>query len=269
LWRNPPDNQLVSDRFLQILLEEGLIAPNAISVDKPIIHLLEAEKAQAQQTFRAASRPLVFLIPDSAMPIKRWSKENFVTVGKALQQQYNATIVVPVGDDEDFARHMTQAIGERTQILQRGTLRQLAAGLAHADLAIAVDTGPARIAAALNVPTITLFGPSWSGRYGQSAPNINLQGYPDCPERVIRNFTEQRCWYSGVCPFDWNSCTEEISAEQVLEAAAKFLNRNIEAFSPLSSLGEGTGVRASLPFSKERQHLSNEWKMPVTSWLCA
>ncbi|MBE9167012.1 glycosyltransferase family 9 protein [Pleurocapsales cyanobacterium LEGE 06147] len=253
LWRNPPEERLVSDRFLQILLEEGLIAPNAISKGEPIVHLLEAEKAQAQQLFEAAYRPLVFLIPDSAMPIKRWSKENFVTVGKALQQQYNATIVVPVGDDEDFARQMAQAIGGAARLWRRGTLRELAAGLAHADLAIAVDTGPARIAAALNVPTITLFGPSWHGRYGQSAPNINLQGYPDCLERVISNFTEQRCWYSGVCPFNWNSCTEGISAEQVLEAAALSLCQE-----------ENNGLRQTWGI-KDSPHLilgekANEWQ---------
>lgn len=225
LWRNPPDDWLVSDRFLQILLEEGLITPSAILNSQPLIHLLEAEKAQAKQIFAAAYRPLIFLIPNAGMPIKCWSKENFVTVGKALQQKYNATIVVPVSDSEDEAQQITQEIGGTVQIWQRGTLRELAAGLAYADLAIAVDTGPARIAAALNVPTITVFGPSWNERYGQPPPHINLQGYPNCPERVIRNFTEQSCWYSGVCPFDWNTCTEEISPQQVLTAAAKFLDQ--------------------------------------------
>lgn len=250
LWRNPPDHQLVSDRFVQILLEEELIAPNAILNPQPLIHLLEAEKARAKQIFEAAYRPLVFLISDAGMAIKRWSKENFVKVGKALQQQYNATIVVPVGESEDFTQQMTEEIGGTARIWQRGTLRELAAGLAYADLAIAVDTGLAHIAAALNVPTITLFGPSWNGRYGRRAPHINLQGYPDCPERVIRNFTEQSCWYSGVCPFDWNTCTQEISSQQVLAAAAKCLNREWEENCPPMN-------HPLLPtFSRE----ANEWQ---------
>lgn len=224
LWRNPPDNQLVSDRFLQILLEEGLIASSTTFLNnQPLIHLLEAEKAEAKQVYGAAYRPVVFLISDTGMPIKRWSKENFVKVGKALQQQYNATIVIPVSDNQDFAQQLVQEIGGTAQVWQRGTLRELVAGLIYADLAIAVDTGPARIAAALNVPTITLFGSSWSDRYGQPSPHINLQGYPQCPERVLRNFTEQSCWYSGVCPFEWSNCTEAVSAQQVLIEAAKLL----------------------------------------------
>ncbi|AFY87699.1 glycosyltransferase family 9 protein [Chroococcidiopsis thermalis] len=292
LWRNPPDNQLISDRFCQILYEEGLIATaglrhgrspqpplkrgaigssqpdssggaekrlsppllkGAIGSSQPdssggaekrlsppflrgvggdLIHLLESEIATARQTFGAAYRPLVFLIPDSAMPIKRWSTQNFITVGKALQQKYNATIIVAGGDDEEMARQIKAEIDKTARIWQRGTLRELAAGISQADLAIAVDTGPAHIAAALNVPTITLFGPAWHERYGQPAPHINLQGYPECSERVIRNFTEQSCWYSGVCPFDWHSCTEDISVASVLAAAAKFLDRQEELDDP-------------------------------------
>ncbi|MGL5922971.1 glycosyltransferase family 9 protein, partial [Chroococcidiopsis sp.] len=283
LWRNPPDNQFISDRFCQILFEAGLIAtarlrhgrspqpplkrgaigsshassggaekrlsppllkgaiesshpdssgraekrlspPFLRGVEEDLIHLLESEIATARQTFGAAYRPLVFLMPDSAMPIKRWSTQNFVTVGKALQQKYNATIIVAGGDDEEMARQVRAEIGKTARIWQRGTLRELAAGLFQADLAIAVDTGLAHIAAALNVPTITIFGPAWHRRYGQPAPHINLQGYSECSERVIRNFTEQSCWYSGVCPFDWHSCTEDISVGSVLAAAAKFLD---------------------------------------------
>ncbi|PSM47832.1 glycosyltransferase family 9 protein [Chroococcidiopsis sp. CCALA 051] len=284
LWRNPPDNQLISDRFCQVLYEEGLIAtaglrhgrsplaplnkggtpplvpheqemPLLASLEETpllvpheqetpllaplfkggwgdLIHLLESEIATARQTFGAAYRPLVFLIPDSAMPIKRWSTQNFITVGKALQQKYNATIIVAGGDDEEMARQIKAEIDKTARIWQRGTLRELAAGISQADLAIAVDTGPAHIAAALNVPTITLFGPAWHERYGQPAPHINLQGYPECSERVIRNFTEQSCWYSGVCPFDWHSCTEDISVASVLAAAAKFLDRQEELDDP-------------------------------------
>jgi len=264
LWRNPPDNQLIGDRFCQILFEEGLITASPTTSNSTtarlhhrrspltplmkgetppltplaqgswgiLIHLLEAEITAARQTFGAADRPLVFLIPDSAMPIKRWSTQNFVAVGKALQQQYRATIVVAGGDDEDLVRQIVVEIGGTARIWQRGTLRQLAAGLSQADLAIAVDTGPAHITAALNVPTVTLFGPAWHGRYGQPAPHVNLQGYPECPERVIRNFTEQSCWYSGVCPFDWRSCTEDISIESVLVAAAKFLDRQEHPVDP-------------------------------------
>jgi ADP-heptose:LPS heptosyltransferase len=219
LWRSPPPNQLVSDRFLQLLVADGVISPDAIQPHESLIYLTVTERAIAQQAFGAAYRPLIFLLPDAGMAIKRWSDQRFIELGKALQQQHNATIAVAVGSDLQQARSIVAEIGGSAMLWQRGSLRQLAAALGQADLAIAADTGAARIAAALNVPTITLFGPSWSGRYGQPVPHVNLQGFPTCPERNIANFTEQACWYSGNCPFDWHTCLDDIAVETVVEAA--------------------------------------------------
>jgi ADP-heptose:LPS heptosyltransferase len=222
LWRDPPDHQRVGDRFLNILIEEGVIAANAMRLDQPLLHLTAAEHESAHQALGAAYRPLIVLCPDAGMPVKRWSTANFVQLGRALQQRYGATILIPVGADQEQAEQIAQQIGGTAQIWQRGSLRQLAAVMSEADLVIASDTGPARIAAALNVPTVTLFGPSWHGRYGQPFPHINLQGYPECPERNIQNFTEQRCWYSGVCPFDqWDSCMQAIAPAEVLAAVER------------------------------------------------
>ncbi len=222
LWRQPPPDQQLSDRFLQILLAEGLIEASAISA--PHLHLATVEQRRAQEAFDNLPRPLVFLCPDAGMRIKHWSPANFVTLGKTLQQWYGATVIVPVGSDFEQAAGIVDEIGSGAQILPRGKLRDLAAAIACADLMVAADTGPARIAAALNVPTVTLFGPSWHGRYGQPLPHINLQGYPECPERNISNFTEQRCWY-GVCPLEknWQTCVEAISPAEVLAAVKPLL----------------------------------------------
>ncbi|HEY9738273.1 MAG TPA: hypothetical protein V6D06_18400, partial [Trichocoleus sp.] len=46
LWRNPPGNQLVCDRFLQILLEEALITEAAALYRHPEIHLTQAERVE-------------------------------------------------------------------------------------------------------------------------------------------------------------------------------------------------------------------------------
>ena len=235
LWRSPPSNQRVGDRFLQILLEEGLIAPEVVLLKEPLIKFAEAEKTKAEQALGAAYRPLIFLIPDAGMPIKRWRTENWIELGKKLQHQYGGTIVVPVGGDRSSVEQIVQELGSTARIWQRGSIRELAAVIAKADLVVAADTGLAHIAAALTIPTITLFGPSWHERYGQPQPHVNLQGFPECPERNINNFTQQSCWYSGVCPFDWNTCTEAISPEEVFASAVKLLDGGQEEMNRLNT----------------------------------
>lgn len=221
LWRSPPPDQRVGDRFGEILLAEGVIQQGTFM--SPQLHLTAAEIDRAQQKLQNLNRPFIVLILDAGMTIKCWSTDCFIIVGQTLQKQYHATIVIPVGADREQAMQVVNQIGGNVMIWERGTLRELAAMLAIADLTIAADTGPARIAAALGTPTITLFGPSWSDRYGQPSPHINLQGYPNCPERNIGNFTLQPCWYSGVCPYDWRTCLEDISTAEVLRSAAKLL----------------------------------------------
>ncbi|GAB4372175.1 MAG: hypothetical protein Kow00121_14270 [Elainellaceae cyanobacterium] len=222
LWRNPPPDQLVSDRFLHILHDEGLIGDAAAQLRHPQIYLTNTERSHAQTQLGAAYRPLICLYPDAGMGIKRWSIDRFVTLGRSLQQKYSATIIVPEGSNSSDVRVILDAL-EHARSWSRGSLRELAALFTQVDCLIAADTGPARIAAAIGVPTITLFGPSWHGRYGQPAPHINLQGVPDCPERNIANFTEQACWYSGDCPFEWDTCVDMISPETVLAEVDRVL----------------------------------------------
>ncbi|MBV9454070.1 MAG: glycosyltransferase family 9 protein [Rubrobacter sp.] len=224
LWQTPPPDERVGERFVRLLLVEGLIEAWAIA--PPQLHLTPKERSVTAGWLLDARRPLVFLCPDAGMEVKRWPEENWSALGRALGSNYGAGIVVPVGSDPEQAARVVRLIGERARAWPRGTLRKLAAALSCADLALGADTGPVRIAAALGVPTITLFGPSWHGRYGQPLPHVNLQGHSRCPQRVVSDFTQQPCWYQGTCTLEersWRSCLEDISVEDVLDASIPLL----------------------------------------------
>lgn len=191
LWRSPPEDERVGDRFLQILRRENLISRGSIA---PIeLHLTAAERSGAKSALGFCSRPLVFLCPDAGMQIKRWKRANFVALGQTLQEGYGATVIVLVGSDLEQAAGIVGEIGNKARIWPRG--------------------------------------------------------YPECPERIIGNFTEQRCWYSGVCPLEqsWHTCMEAILPSEVLAAAAPFLENMSQEKTPLS------------PHSPIPQPLSDEW----------
>jgi ADP-heptose:LPS heptosyltransferase len=229
LWRSPPRDERVGERFLRILLDEGLIEPEAIS--SPRLHLAPEERSAVAERLVGPRRPLAFLLPDAGMEVKRWPEERWGALGRALRDRWGADIVVPVGSDPEQASRVARLVGGQARVWPRGTLRELAAALSFADLAVGADTGPVRIAGALGVPTVTLFGPSWHGRYGQPPPHKNLQGYPGCPQRLVSDFTQQPCWYAGVCTLEdhrWRSCLEDIPVEDVLAAAVPLLENRPE-----------------------------------------
>lgn len=224
LWRHPPSGQLIEERFLEILGQEGLIQPWALGM-KPRLSIDASDRMWAASLFPRPKRRAL-LHPHAGMPIKAWPRERLIGLGRALHHELGLQLVIPqgTGSEAQAAHGIARALGPDTFILPTGTLSQFAAAATHADLVIGADTGPLRIAAAVGALTITLFGPSWHGRYGQRPPNVNLQGFPECPQRVAADFTRQPCWYAGVCPLGrWRSCTEDISAGDVLLAAGRLL----------------------------------------------
>ncbi len=226
LWRTPPPDQLVEERFLELLLREELIAPWALAL-KGRLALAAADRMWAASHFPLPERRAL-LYPHTGMPIKAWPAARWVALGRALHRELGLKVVVPagVGAESERAREIVAAIGPGAVGLEAATLRQLAAAEAHAALVVGPDTGPVRLAGAVGTLAVTLFGPSWHGRYGQRPPNINLQGHPACPERWVPDFTRQRCWYAGLCPLGrWRSCLEDIAVGDVLEAAQSLLDR--------------------------------------------
>ena len=229
LWRQPPLDQLVGERFVALLLADGIIAPQTVAA--PHIYLTPREHDRARRllsgTPRMADRPRVIVFAESGMPIKQWPAQCYVALGRALHHEYGAQILVLHDQRPALAAGIVAELGdEAARLVPHLGLRTLAALIAQADLFIAGDTGPTHLAAALGVPTITLFGPSWSGRYGHRAPHRDIQAFPACPLRWPADATTQPCWYSAVCPVRaWSTCLEEIAPKQVLAAAGELLER--------------------------------------------
>lgn len=223
LWRGPPPGERVGERFLRILLEEGVVSAEA-AAEPARVHLRPEEAAAARDALGALARPVVALLPEAGMAVKRWPPERFAALGRELLRRFGGTVLVLPGSDAAGAEHVARAIGPGAVAGEVGPLRRMAAELAEADLAVGADTGPLRLAARLGVPTLTLFGPSWSGRYAEPAPHASVQAFPECPERDPADFTRQACWYGGECPLDrWGSCMEEITPARAAAEAARLL----------------------------------------------
>jgi ADP-heptose:LPS heptosyltransferase len=103
----------------------------------------------------------------------------------------------------------------------RATAAMLAAIGKRCGALVGGDTGPVRVAAAVGVPVVGLFGPTLASRYGFGARRTaHLQGLPECGYRRPTAITEQPCWWSGQCPLraDGPACLADIPVDTVLAA---------------------------------------------------
>jgi heptosyltransferase I len=159
-------------------------------------------------------------LPDSAFllfvqhatwPTKRWRDQNWrQLIEQANHQGY--TVLLPWGSDAERAQVEVLASGlAGTRILPRLSLSQIAGILRKSAGAICVDTGLAHISAALDVPTLTLYGPtdpSLIGATGGNAGHVVVSGYQCAP-------CYQRQCKVGTYTGDQAQCMKNLQAEIV------------------------------------------------------
>ena len=100
------------------------------------------------------------------------SAEAFVKVAEALQQ--NCLVIWGSPEEQAKAEWMAQQT-DTIKVLPRLDLNSLKALIAKADLLIGNDTGPTHMAWGLNIPSITLFGPTPVSRVYQTDINKVLK----------------------------------------------------------------------------------------------
>ncbi|MBT4519148.1 MAG: lipopolysaccharide heptosyltransferase I, partial [Halieaceae bacterium] len=131
---------------------------------------------------------------------KLWPEENWMTLADlAVTHGYN--IWLPWGDQRERDRAERIAAGrDRVQVLPRLDLRGLATMLMEVNGAVAVDTGLGHLSAALDVPTVSLYGPTSTeliGAYGGNQCCIQSPIGPSDSsdaQAMMRSITADSVW---------------------------------------------------------------------------
>src|SRR4029077_13505719 len=90
-------------------------------------------------------------------------------------------VLRPWGNTREEARARRLAITPEVQVLPRLSLSEIGYVIARAKACVCMDTGLSHLAAALDVPSITLYGSTDSGLIGASgASQAQLKSDPFC-----------------------------------------------------------------------------------------
>ena len=112
------------------------------------------------------------------------------------------TVQLPWGNHVERDRAERLAAGcPRVEVLPKLSLREVAQVLARAAAVVSVDTGLSHLAAALNRPNVTLFGPTdpgLVGGYGENQCVLRAADFPPVADRVepavFAPLTPERVW---------------------------------------------------------------------------
>ena len=110
---------------------------------------------------------IIFVI-GSTWESRNYPKEKFAKIADALEEN----VLIAWGSDEEKRRAMwIESHSSHAKALPKINLNTLKAAIGRSDLLIGNDTGPTHMAWGLNIPSITIFGPTPVNRVYQTPIN--------------------------------------------------------------------------------------------------
>jgi ADP-heptose:LPS heptosyltransferase len=106
----------------------------------------------------------VMIHPCSSLKIRSWGIENFANLCQDLISKLNCQIIINCSLEEVESVRPIEILSPEVCLFS-GSLRELLSLINECDLFIGNDSGPSQFSVALNIPTITLNGPSISSLY--------------------------------------------------------------------------------------------------------
>ncbi len=167
----PYDANTIDRNVAIIGLPLGLEITEQNILDKQPFLFYQGELAELVDYYTQDKPNIVFAI-GSTWPSRNYPKKQYLKVIEAL----DANSLIIWGNEQE--KQMADWIAEKStkvKVLPKLGFNQLKVVLDHADLVIGNDTGPTHMAWGLNIPSITLFGPTPVSRVYQTSINKVLK----------------------------------------------------------------------------------------------
>jgi heptosyltransferase-2 len=206
-------------------LEQLLYGASLIEEHEPqlALNISEGRKAEARSFLSSQGvvmdRQIVALCPGSTNSrAKRWPAERYAALADRFIMESGANVLLIGSPDELEVSCEVEKRMQYSPIMLTGRteLAQAVAVLSLADVLITNDTGPAHISAALNRPTLVIFGPTDPRTTRPFSPAAEIVRHPpECAPCMLRD-----------CPID-HRCMTSISPDEVFSRASQMIKRGV------------------------------------------
>ncbi len=218
------DERQESFYYLNIVVETERIVlgtSSAAGLEPAFVLEVSAErKAAARELLRdrgvRLDLPLAILCPGSVNSrAKRWPADRYAELSdQLLQSGFEVALIGSPGEVEVSEQVRKEAKGSPVLLTGTTSVSEATAIISTAQLLITNDTGSAHVGAALQTPTLVIFGPTNPLTTYPLSPHAEIiRKPPDCAPCMLRD-----------CPID-HRCMTAITAEEVFQHATSLISR--------------------------------------------
>lgn len=159
----------------------------------------------------------VIIAPGSVWPTKRWSQEGYAELAKELIKTGRRVILIGTGPEKATCDWIQGQVPEVLNLAGQTSLMQTLKLMSQAQMIFCNDSGASHMAAAVGLPTLSIFGPT-----------TLAQGFRPWNQKTIvvqRNISCRPCGRHGglKCPIGTHECMLGISSQTVYSAAQPLL----------------------------------------------
>ena len=144
---------------------------------------------------------------------KRWYPKEFADVALALSSDYDIVIFGGYGEQDiaaDIEKYLNEyGVQNYQNLAAKTSIDELVSHISSLDLFITGDSGPMHLAAAFQIPTVTIFG---STNHKETSQWMNDNGV------FVRTSLACQPCMKRICPLKHHNCMKLLKAEVVLKA---------------------------------------------------
>ncbi|MBL4567009.1 MAG: lipopolysaccharide heptosyltransferase I [Porticoccus sp.] len=172
-------------------------------------------------SFKSERQKSVVLLHGTTWASKHWPEASWIELA-GLLRGVGYRVQLPWGDDIEKSRAERIAEQSGAEVLPKMSLTELALLLSASAGCVSVDTGLGHLAAAVDTPTLALFGPTNSvltGFYGVSQQSLQSEFH--CAPCMSR-----KCRYQ-LAPGEFPPCFDELSASRVSRIFVQLMEETV------------------------------------------
>jgi len=184
------DARFAVERMLDFLRDAGIRWEGEARANAPTTpEDREFARAALTDLGYETAAPFGAVLPGGSWESKRWTVEGFAAAGEAMALRFGSpTLVIWGPPEEEDARAIAEALGDRGRLAPASTLRQMGALLGTPALLVAPDCLGRHLSIVQGVPTVAVFGSTDPlGWTPTSGPHRAVAGRPEDGYESLRD----------------------------------------------------------------------------------